>query len=165
MQNTYSAPSRILNNEWITSPSIKDPENIPQPLGWHVLIRPYPVKSKSKGGIIMTSETDTMNYLLNIGRVVAVGPCAWNRPEHKNREGESFLWANVGDFVTYPKHAGHKRKYKDVSFIIMNDENLNEILRDPVVFSDENFVSIDIPQEDLEQYNTIYNKEFMKGQK
>jgi co-chaperonin GroES (HSP10) len=144
---------------WITDPTVPDPENLPAPLGWCVLIRPYPVsQNQEKTKIILaTSELDYMNHVTNIGRVVAIGPCAWNRPEHRMKDGTQKDWVQVGDFVSYPKNVGSRRKYKGVSYVLLVDDEINERLPDPQVF-DEGFFKINIPQEHLEKYNTVYQK-------
>jgi co-chaperonin GroES (HSP10) len=106
---------------------------------------------------IPDTELDFMSYLTNIGRVVSIGPCCWTRPEHKTSDGKQFDWVQVGDFVSYPKNTGAKRKFKGVSYVLLVDDEIVERLPDPQVFDDD-FYKIDIPQEDLEKYNTIYKK-------
>lgn len=159
---SYQTNSQLNRNEWVSDGCTEDPDNLPQPLGWHVLVRPYPIKEQTKGGIIIANESiDYMSNLINIGRVVSIGPCCWNRTEHFI-DGEQSNWVQVGDFVAWPRHKGHKRKFKDVSFVLLSDDELVEKLPDPLVFKDE-MLDIDIPQEHLEKYNTIYNPNW-KGQ-
>lgn len=163
LQGGYQTPTRLDRNAWISPPDIEDPENIPEPLGWSVLIRPYPVKTETKI-IIGGSDIDYMNYTSNVGRVVKIGPCCWNRHEHKDRDGKQFNWVNVGDFVSWPRHAGDKIKFKGVSYIIVNDEEVVQRLSDPQIF-DNDYYSLDIPEEHLFKYNTIYNTKNEKGEK
>lgn len=158
-QGGYTAPSNLDANGWITPPSVPDPDNIPNQLGWTLLVRPYPVIQSSNSSILMP-ETDInyMSYVSNIARVVAIGPCCWTRPEHKNKDGERFDWVKVGDFVSYPKNAGSRRKFKGVSYVQLVDDEIVEQLPDPQVFDDDLY-TLEIPQEHLELYNTIYKKE------
>lgn len=157
--NTYQPGSKLDKNSWITPPTIPDPQNLPEPLGWTLLVRPYPVKVNDKRTslIIPDTEIDFMNYLTNIGRVVAVGPCCWARPEHRKMDGTRFEWVKVGDFISYPKNVGARRKFKDVSFVLLCDDDVVEKLPDPQVF-DNDFYTVDIPDEDLKKYNSIYNE-------
>lgn len=154
---SYQAPSRLNSNDYITDPRVEDPENLPEPLGWNLLVRPYPINNQTRGGIFLNdSEIDYMNTVTNIGRVVLVGSCCWNKSEHG---GEP--WVEVGDFVSYPKHVGSLRKFKGVSYILLGDDEIVERLTDPLIFGEgpgTGYMQIDIPQEDLEKYNTIYNK-------
>ncbi len=157
---SYQTQSALHRNSWITAATVPDPDNLPIPLGWTVLIRPYSVKDKTSGGIIMANnEIDFMNYVTNIGRIVAIGPCCWSQPHHKSTEGKTFQWAKVGDFVSFPKNVGARRKFKGVSYVMVIDDEITEILRDPLV-SDTPGSVMDIPQEHLEKYNTVYNKDF-----
>lgn len=157
--NSYQSSSKLSSNSWITDPTVPDPENLPEPLGWCILVRPYPVAQTSKSSIILSSgEMDFLNHVTNIGRVVAVGPCAWNRAEHVMKDGTQRDWVKVGDFVSFPKHVGSKRKFKGVSYVLMVDDEIVERLPDPQVF-DDGYYHINIPQEHLEKYNTIYKKE------
>jgi len=160
IQTTYQVASKLDKNGWITSPSVPDPDNLPIPVGWCLLVRPYPVTAnKQKTSLIMVDETaDYMNYITNIGRVVAVGPSCWSRPEHRTIDGEQIPWAKVGDFVSFPKNVGARRNFKGVSYVLLVDDEILERLPDPQVF-DEGFYKLDIPQEHLEKYNTIYKKE------
>lgn len=160
LQTSYQSNTKLDKNGWITDPSIPDPENLPIPLGWCLLVRPYPITAnRAKTSLIMVDETaDYMNYVTNIGRVVSVGPSCWSRPEHRNIAGEQVAWAKVGDFVSYPKNVGARRKFKGVSYVLLVDDEIVERLPDPQVF-DEGFYKLNIPQADLEKYNTIHKKE------
>lgn len=161
LQGGYTAPSKLDKNSWITDPRVPDPENIPQPLGWTILVRPYPITTNKTTLIIPDQEIDYMNYVSNIGRVVSVGPCCWTRPEHRDRDGNRFDWVEVGDFVAYPKNSGARRKFKGVSYILLVDDEIVEKLPDPQVFDDD-FYKLDIPDEHLKMYNTIHSKKTQK---
>lgn len=158
---TFASNSRITKNEWVTDPRVKDPDNLPEPLGWTLLVRPYPVKTETKSGLILTSQsTDFLNYVTQIARVVSVGRCCWTRPQHKDIDGKQFSWIKQGDFVSFPRHVGEKVKFKDVSYIVLNDDEVVMKLPDPKVFDDGSAYQLDIPEEDLKTYNTIYNTNY-----
>lgn len=157
---TYQASSRLDKNAWVTDPEIPDPENIPQPLGWCLLVRPYPVtENKAKSSVLLLPDEvkDGLNHVMNIGRVVAIGPCCWSRPEHKDIHGKRFDWVEIGDFVSYPKNMGARRKFKGVSYTLLVDDEIVEKLPDPQIFEDD-FVKLDIPESHLKKYNTIYKE-------
>lgn len=149
--------SSLDKNGWITPPTIADPDNLPKPLGWTLLVRPYPVVKSHKSSIIMPdSDIDHMAYVTNVARVVSVGPCCWTRPEHRIN-GEQQDWVKEGDFITFPKNSGARRKFKGVSYVLLVDDEVLEKLDDPQIFDDD-FYTLDIPQEHLEKYNTVYKK-------
>lgn len=153
--NSYQSSQKLSKNAWISDPRVDDPVNLPIPMGWSVLIRPYPVKYKSKSDLVMPdSEVDFMNYTTNIGRVVAIGRSAFTRPEHRDKDGNYYQWFKVGDFVSWPKNVGARRNYKDVSFVLVVDDDVNEVLIDPQVFDDtESGYQLDIPEEHYTKYN------------
>ena len=156
--NSYLSNTKLDQNSWITPPEVADPDNLPQPLGWCLLVRPYPIhQDKQKSSIIMSeSEIDYMNYVTNIGRVVAIGPSCWQGSEHRIN-GEQKNWVEVGDFISYPKNVGARRKFKGVSYVLLVDDEIVERLPDPQVF-DNSYYRINIPDEDLKKYNTIYRE-------
>lgn len=159
----YQQGGRLDNAGWVTDPNIPDPENLPVPLGWNILIRPYPLAEATKSGIILSSDDrDSLANVINIGRVVAIGKCAWNRSSHRDSEGNQFNWVEVGDFVSYPKHVGAKRKFKGVSFVVLSDDEITDFLPDPQVFDETNAFTLEIPEDHLTKYNTIKNPNYTK---
>ena len=103
MQQAHMGNS-IKNDLWITDEEeVKDPDVLPELPGYHVLIRPVSVKSKTKGGIFIPDSTrDDMSYLTTVGRVVSVGDLAY-MDKNKFPTG---AWCQVGDHVSYGKHLG-----------------------------------------------------------
>lgn len=154
----YEAPSRMNRNGLISDPTLPDPDNLPEPLGWCLLVRPYPVGRAKHSSIELPDEViDGMSYVTNIARVVSVGPCCWSRPEHRDSDGNQFQWVKPGDFISYPRNVGSRRTFKGVTYILLVDDEVVERLPDPLAF-DDGYFKINIPKEDLEKYNTIYNE-------
>lgn len=98
-----------------------------QPTGFHVLIRPDPVETKSEGGIILAVNEKIEKHQTDTGVIVGIGDCAW----HDKAEG--FAWAKIGDRVNYAKHAGKfvTDEETDEEFLIVNDEDVLAIQRGP----------------------------------
>jgi co-chaperonin GroES (HSP10) len=79
-----------------------------KPLGSRVLLQIRTPETKSKGGIILsTNDRDTQMWNTSVAKVIGVGPLAF-----KNRntqvtwpEGE---WCNVGDYVRVPRYGGDR---------------------------------------------------------
>ena len=69
----------LKNDLWITDPEEKpDPSPLPDQSGYHVLVRPVSVKSKTKGGIFIPDSTrEDMSYLTTVGQVLAMGDLAY----------------------------------------------------------------------------------------
>ena len=128
MQQAHMGNS-IKNDLWITDEEeAKDPDVLPELPGYHVLIRPVSVKSKTKGGIFIPDSTrDDMSYLTTVGRVVSVGDLAY-MDKNKFPTG---AWCQVGDHVSYGKHLGTKLFYKGVRFILLFDDQITMRVQDP----------------------------------
>ena len=67
----------LKNDEWIDAEE-KDIESLPVLPGFHVLIKPVSVKSKTKGGIFIPDSTkDDISYLTTVGEVIGLGELAY----------------------------------------------------------------------------------------
>lgn len=97
-----------------------------KPCGTTVLVEVIPVEAKSKGGIIMHSETSLRREFggRDIGRVIAFGPLCY-----KDFNIDSEGWgAKVGDLVEFNRYDGKvsgfaedNEKYKNYRLISDND--------------------------------------------
>ena len=117
-----------LNDEWISDVEVPDPEPLPQIPGYRLLIRPVPIRSKTKGGIILPDKAkDDMKYLTTVGRVLAVGDLSYE-DENKFPKGP---WCKPGDYVCYGKHTGAKFLYKGVRLIMCYDDEITMVVDDP----------------------------------
>ena len=111
----------IKNNEWIEDAEKADPEVLPNLPGYHVLVRPVSVKSKTKGGLLLPdSVKDDVAYLTTVGKVLSIGDLAY-KDEDKFSNGK---WCDVGDYVCYARHAGQKLYYKGVRLLLLFDDQV-----------------------------------------
>ena len=119
----------LKNDLWITDPEEKpDPSPLPDLPGYHVLVRPVSVKSKTKGGIFIPDSTrEDMSYLTTVGQVLAMGDLAYCEKD----KFPNGAWCDVGDYVCYGKHTGTKLFYKGVRFILLFDDQITMRLQDP----------------------------------
>jgi co-chaperonin GroES (HSP10) len=62
----------------------------------------------------------------DVGTVVSIGPNAW-RPEGL---GGGIPWCDVGDKVRYAKHAGKIVNDGEKEYFIINDEDIQCVIRD-----------------------------------
>ena len=119
----------LKNDEWIDiEDEVSDPTNLPELPGFHVLVRPVSVKSKTKGGIFIPDSTkDDMSYLTTVGKVIALGELAYKDVDMFPNGG----WCNVGDYVCYGKHAGTKLYYQNVKLLLLFDDQVIMRVSDP----------------------------------
>ena len=100
-----------------------------QPFGSRVLIQIRTAKSKTAGGILLTSDTsDTEKCKTQVGKVVAVGPLAFKNRNTMERWPEGN-WCTEGDFVRVAKYGGDRWEVpipdaphgESAMFVIFND--------------------------------------------
>ena len=121
MMRTIKMEKAVNNNEWIENEEKADPEVLPSLPGYHILVRPVSVKSKTKGGLLLPdSVKDDVAYLTTVGKVLAVGDLAY-KDEDKFPNGK---WCDVGDYVCYARHAGQKLYYKGIRLLLLFDDQV-----------------------------------------
>ena len=121
MMRTIKMEKAVNNNEWIEDEEKADPEVLPNLPGYHILVRPVSVKSKTKGGLLLPdSVKDDVAYLTTVGKVLAVGDLAY-KDEDKFPNGK---WCDVGDYVCYARHAGQKLYYKGIRLLLLFDDQV-----------------------------------------
>ena len=128
MMRTIKMEKAVNNNEWIEDEEKADPEVLPSLPGYHILVRPVSVKSKTKGGLLLPdSVKDDVAYLTTVGKVLAVGDLAY-KDEDKFPNGK---WCDVGDYVCYARHAGQKLYYKGIRLLLLFDDQVMMKVDDP----------------------------------
>ena len=110
-----------------------------RPYGSRVLVQIRTPITKTKGGIILTSDTvDTEKWNTQVAKVVAVGSLAY-----KNRNTQELWpegqWCQPGDFVRVPKYGGDRwevplNKDENAMFVIFNDlDVIGKVTGDPLL--------------------------------
>lgn len=106
-------------DEHISPDELPDPTPLPQVFGWCILLRPVAIRSKTKGGLILPDSTrDDIGYQTTVGRVLAIGPLAWTRPDLGLPELDP--WYTVGSYVGFPKYGGIKMVYKSIKLLLLD---------------------------------------------
>jgi co-chaperonin GroES (HSP10) len=109
-----------------------------KPFGSRVLCQIRTPKTKTKGGIIITSDIrETEHYNTQVAKVIDIGSLAF-----KNRNTmESWpegSWCEVGDFVRVPRYGGDRWSVKteggeEAIVVIFNDLDLvGKVTGDPL---------------------------------
>ena len=101
---------------------------LPQPTGWRILILPFKMKEKTKGGIIMGQDTlEKQQVASQCGNVLAVGP-------HAYQDKERFPngpWCKVGDWVMFARYAGSRIKIEGGEVRLLNDDEVLATIENP----------------------------------
>ena len=107
---------------------------LPNPTGWRMLILPFKMGEKTKGGVVLADETIERSQVASTcGLVLRMGPYCYNK--EKFPEGP---WCKKGDWVIFARYAGSR---------IMIDGGEVRLLND-----DEILATIDNPEDIFHQY-------------
>ncbi len=111
------------NDEWISDETLSDPTPLPDIPGWFILVRPLPIRTKTKGGIITPdSYRDDMGLLTTAGKVLKVGQSAYKSKDF------DLPWCREGDYISYPKYGGAKMTYMGVKLLLLEDRDVQMVL-------------------------------------
>ena len=103
-------------------------ERLPKPTGWRVLILPYTMSSKTKGGIYIPDQTlDRESYATVVGYVVSLGPDAY-KDKAKYPDGP---WCKEKDWVIFGRYAGARFKIEGGEMRILNDDEIIATINNP----------------------------------
>jgi co-chaperonin GroES (HSP10) len=110
------------------------------PFGSRVLVQIRTPKAKTKGGIILTSETrETDAWNTQIAKVLLVGELAFKNRTTMDPWPEGS-WCKPGDFVRVPKYGGDRWTVKttdgedEALLVIFNDLDLvGRVTGDPLI--------------------------------
>ena len=112
-----------------------NPENIkeqisqlPEPSGWRLLVLPFTLKEKTKGGILIAQESlDKLRVATNCGYVLKMGPLAYNDRE-KFTTGP---WCKKGDWIIFARYAGSRLPIEGGEVRLLNDDEVLGTIKDP----------------------------------
>ena len=108
----------------VTNESFK----LPQPTGWRLLILPFKMKDKTKGGLYLGESTlEQQQVASQCGNVLAVGPDAYG---DKKRFPDG-PWCKVGDWVMFARYAGSRIKIEGGEVRLLNDDEVLATIKNP----------------------------------
>ena len=113
----------------------KESAKLPKPTGWRILILPFKMPEKTKGGIIFGQDTlEKQQVGSTCWLVLEMGPDCYN---DKKRYPEG-PWCKKGDWVIFARYAGSRIQIDGGEVRLLND--------------DEVLAKIDNPEDILHQY-------------
>ena len=103
-------------------------QKLPQPTGWRILILPFKMKEKTKGGILMGQDTlERQQVASQCANVLAVGPHAYQDKE-RFPDGP---WCKVGDWIMFARYAGSRIKIEGGEVRLLNDDEVLATIKNP----------------------------------
>jgi len=149
METVEAVPMTALERKWAEesqskAPSLEDaytetgfvPEKldqsvrdmIPTPTGWRIAILPYRGAEKTKGGIVLSEETQRKTQLATVcGYVLKLGPLAY-ADESRYPTGP---WCQEGDWIVFGRYAGARIPIDGGEIRLINDDEVLGVIRDP----------------------------------
>ena len=104
----------------------KESSKLPQPTGWRILVLPFKINEKTKGGIIMGQDTiEKQQVASQCGNVLAMGPDCY----HDKDRFKDGPWCKVGDWVMFDRYAGSRIKIEGGEVRLLNDDEVLENIK------------------------------------
>ena len=101
---------------------------LPQPTGWRLIVLPFKMDEKTKGGIIMNETTlEKQQVASQCGNVLAMGPQCYKDKE-RYPEGP---WCKVGDWVIFARYAGSRIQIEGGEIRLLNEDEILATVKNP----------------------------------
>ena len=117
------------NNDLISvKKSKKEEPKLPKPTGWRLLVLPFKMKEKTKGGIVLAETTlERQQVASQVGLVMAMGPQCYKDKE-RYPEGP---WCKEKDWVMFARYAGSRIKIDGGEMRLLNDDEVLATIDSP----------------------------------
>ena len=105
----------------------KEPK-LPQPTGWRMIVLPFKMKEKTKGGLVLAETTiERQQVASQVGLVLAMGPQCYKDKE-RYPEGP---WCKVNDWVMFARYAGSRIKIDGGEMRLLDDDEVLATIDSP----------------------------------
>ena len=106
----------------------KEEPNLPRPTGWRLLVLPFKMKEKTKGGVILAEDTlERQQVASQVGLVMAMGPDCY---ADKDRYPDG-PWCKEKDWVMFARYAGSRIKIEGGEMRLLNDDEVLATIDSP----------------------------------
>ena len=105
----------------------KEASKLPAPTGWRMLILPFKMNEKTKGGLYLGQDTlERQQVGSTCGLVLAMGPDCY-----KDKDRFQEPWCKVGDWVIFARYAGSRIEIDGGEVRLLNDDEVLATVQDP----------------------------------
>ena len=117
------------NNDLIgVKKSKKEEPKLPKPTGWRMLVLPFKMKEKTKGGLMLAETTlEKQQVASQVGLVMAMGPDCYKDKERYS-DGP---WCKVNDWIMFARYAGSRIKIDGGEMRLLNDDEVLATIDSP----------------------------------
>ena len=106
----------------------KEKTKLPKPTGWRMLVLPFRMDEKTKGGILLGGETiDRQQVASQCGNVLAMGDACYRDKERY----PSGPWCKVGDWVIFARYAGSRIQIEGGEIRLLNEDEILATVKNP----------------------------------
>ena len=106
----------------------KEEPKLPKPTGWRLLVLPFKMKEKTKGGLVLAETTlEKQQVASQVGLVMAMGPQCYKDKE-RYPEGP---WCKEKDWVMFARYAGSRIKIEGGEMRLLNDDEVLATIDSP----------------------------------
>ena len=106
----------------------KEKTKLPQPTGWRLIVLPFKMDERTKGGIIMNeSILEKQQVASQCGNVLAMGPQCYKDKE-RYPDGP---WCKVGDWVIFARYAGSRIQIEGGEIRLLNEDEILATVKNP----------------------------------
>ena len=106
----------------------KEETKLPKPTGWRMLVLPFRMEEKTKGGILLGGETiDRQQVASQCGLVLRMGPDCYKDKE-RYPDGP---WCKEKDWVVFARYAGSRMKIEGGEVRMLNDDEVLATVENP----------------------------------
>jgi len=101
---------------------------LPQPTGWRLLVLPFKMKEKTKGGLVLAETTlEKQQVASQVGLVMAMGSQCYKDKE-RYPEGP---WCKEKDWIMFARYAGSRIKIDGGEMRLLNDDEVLATIDSP----------------------------------
>ena len=131
-QNEIPKHKNALEEKYQKQPKEKkltdEKEKLPKPTGWRMLVLPFKMREKTKGGIVLAEQTlERQQVASQCGLVLRMGPDCYKDKE-RYPDGP---WCKEGDWVMFARYAGSRIKIEDGEIRLLNDDEVLATIKNP----------------------------------
>jgi len=103
-------------------------DKLPQPTGWRILVLPFKMNEKTKGGVIMNESTlERQQVASQCGNVLAMGSECYKDKERY----PTGPWCKVGDWVVFARYSGSRINIEGGEVRLLNEDEILATVKDP----------------------------------
>jgi|TARA_B100000959_G_scaffold7919_1_gene8026 chaperonin GroES len=106
----------------------EETEKLPKPTGWRLLVLPFRMDEKTKGGLLLGQDTlDKQQVASQCGNVLAMGPLCYKDKE-RYPDGP---WCKIGDWVIFARYAGSRIQIEGGEIRLLNEDEILATVKNP----------------------------------